>query len=264
MKLTTHITSPRMIADGQGAWAGSLAELIDDTERYAEQRAADLMTAMIADDRIEPTPEGADEERTLTDVAEHITLADVRFLTDDPNARTAAPPDPTLVIRARQLFARRGGDPELAGELVEWARGGHAEGALGDGVLVREDGTVECETTWTPKYAPDGTPRPTYLVSEADRERLGHHSRAVRDLITDGALVHITRDDVRNAWIDWERVLTRVTSRRRSTTDARETADAEWRALIRAASGAGLSYARIAGLADVSRSRVQQIIERRR
>lgn len=106
MNVTDIIRSPRTVAGGQGAWTGTLAELIERTERYDEQRAADLVTKMIADGRIPAVDEDADE-RTLADVAHLITLDDVQDLTDDPNAIVIAgdPPRATDQDALRRAIA---------------------------------------------------------------------------------------------------------------------------------------------------------------
>ncbi|EIC62294.1 hypothetical protein [Mycobacteroides abscessus] len=101
MEADTRIHSPRMIANGNGAWAGTAAELITEAFEYNAEKASDIQ------DRIsrelhpewyvctEPDEDGEPctycagctwvEGVNLTEHLDMLTLDDIESLCDDPN-----------------------------------------------------------------------------------------------------------------------------------------------------------------------------------
>lgn len=59
---------------------------------------------------------------------------------------------PYFVAKAREIFARAGGDPEKSSALAAWAEDARARMDSKHGVLVAEDGTLVARTVWA--YSP--------------------------------------------------------------------------------------------------------------
>jgi hypothetical protein len=104
--------------------------------------------------------------------------------------------------KARDMFSRAGGDPDLSGELADWAEA-NAGGDSRLGVIVSEDGRILAETRHVPAIA--STPGATYVTAVtdvicADTERVvdrevGLALAALRR-ITGGGTIHVTYWDV--------------------------------------------------------------------
>ena len=71
-----------------------------------------------------------------------------------------------FTAKAREVFARAGGDPNNSVALADWAREALAQGDSHRGVIVARDGRVVAETRRTPStaYACGGT----YIMSVGD------------------------------------------------------------------------------------------------
>lgn len=82
LTLNTWIVSPKLIANGRGAWEGTLADLIS-SEVDAWEGVA---LTMIEEGRL-TREEWEDDDFDLADYVERMTVEDVRGLADDPNAR---------------------------------------------------------------------------------------------------------------------------------------------------------------------------------
>ena len=67
-----------------------------------------------------------------------------------------------FVDKARAVFTRAGGNPDLSGTLAEWAQVAHGIGNSRRGVIVAEDGTLLAETAHTPATA--SSPGATYVT----------------------------------------------------------------------------------------------------
>ena len=80
----TVIDSPRHIANGRGAWQGTLGELVDNVMGEDSSMEGQIIDEMIARGQI--SEETADDSR-LDDLIQHITLDDIKSMTDDPNAK---------------------------------------------------------------------------------------------------------------------------------------------------------------------------------
>ena len=80
----TMIDSPRTIANGRGAWQGTLGELVDHVMQYESEMEGQIIDEMIARGQI--SEETSDDSR-LDDLIQHITLDDIKSMTDDPNAK---------------------------------------------------------------------------------------------------------------------------------------------------------------------------------
>lgn len=78
---------------------------------------------------------------------------------------------PYFVAKAREVFARAGGDPEKSSALAAWAEDARARMDSKHGVLVAEDGTLVARTVWV--YSPVRT---SYCVAELLVD-LGHDVR---------------------------------------------------------------------------------------
>ena len=78
----TMIDSPRRIANGRGAWQGTLGELVDHVMQYESEMEGQIIDEMIARGQI--SEETADDSR-LDDLIQYITLDDIKSMTDDPN-----------------------------------------------------------------------------------------------------------------------------------------------------------------------------------
>lgn len=87
----TVIKSPRYIADGRGAWQGTLAELLDMVVRYEPARARDVLYDMVSHGPVPAEWLTGDElagETLDLDDARIIPLIERRhivMLLDDPN-----------------------------------------------------------------------------------------------------------------------------------------------------------------------------------
>ena len=78
----TMIDSPRRIANGRGAWQGTLGELVDSIMGEDSSMEGQIIDEMIARGQI--SEETADDAR-LDDLIQYITLDDIKSMTDDPN-----------------------------------------------------------------------------------------------------------------------------------------------------------------------------------
>lgn len=81
LTLDTKISSPRTIANGEGAWEGALRELLS----YTYDREEQVIDHMIAEGRLAVT-ESEHLTYGLEGLIDRLTLADVQTLCDDPNA----------------------------------------------------------------------------------------------------------------------------------------------------------------------------------
>lgn len=84
MELTTTIHLPGLVSPTRKRWTGTLADALKDA---TDGRAGALIERLTERGVFVEPDEDADDERDLTDVAEHLTIEDVRYLADDPNAR---------------------------------------------------------------------------------------------------------------------------------------------------------------------------------
>ncbi|WP_018600984.1 hypothetical protein [Mycobacterium sp. 155] len=98
LTLDAHITSPRLIANGNGAWEGTLRELLElDWVIGGVDRAGEVVGRMIADGRIVDVPRDEDgfvaeeyEYPMLEQVVHLLGYGDIEDLLDDPNVAIAA------------------------------------------------------------------------------------------------------------------------------------------------------------------------------
>jgi hypothetical protein len=91
----TFIHSPRYIANGSGAWSGTLGELISNTRNYTTERFSDIEDRLV--ERGVLPPHGFEDENgnyeynpeygsvTIDDVLGHLTYEDISDMLDDPN-----------------------------------------------------------------------------------------------------------------------------------------------------------------------------------
>lgn len=82
--LDTLVDSPRLVAGGLGAWRGTVRDLL---ASLPPEREGDMLRTLRGSGRLAELPDDAEEETVdLVDVAELLTLDDIRWLLDDPNA----------------------------------------------------------------------------------------------------------------------------------------------------------------------------------
>jgi len=88
----TFIHSPRYIANGSGAWSGTLGELISNTRNYDSERFYDIKNRLVErgvlaeeeDEDGNPIDIG-DTPTSVDDALEHLTYEDISDMLDDPN-----------------------------------------------------------------------------------------------------------------------------------------------------------------------------------
>lgn len=108
MNTATTINCPDTVRGGSNPWIGTLEELVD----AAPDKFGTLLTKLEDRGTIARLAEDADDERTLSDVVDFLTLEDVRDLADDPNATviTASPTHAeTVALFKDAVFYRQGG-----------------------------------------------------------------------------------------------------------------------------------------------------------
>lgn len=81
----TIIDSPRYVANGQGAWSGTVREAI----HAAHQDDTGTALGNLHETLMELGWVGEDDKITADDHAQHMTLEDIKRLLDDPNATIA-------------------------------------------------------------------------------------------------------------------------------------------------------------------------------
>ena len=81
LTLNTWVVSPKLIANGRGAWEGTLADLIDsEVDSWCSLAQEMIETGRIA------AEDWYNEDFNLADYVDRFILDDVRILADDPNA----------------------------------------------------------------------------------------------------------------------------------------------------------------------------------
>jgi hypothetical protein len=178
---------------------------------------------------------------------------------------TAREVHPYFTDKARDVFTKAGGDPDVTGPLARWAQ--DHKGKRGVGVIVAEDGTLVAETRHVD--ATDSTPGATY-VTRQDASRLGmvwHEvDLAMAELQhrTGRRHIHVKVSEVTQGagtgragqWPD----LAAAAAESARAEDAAGVARDRLYAQIRAAVGAGLSKSEASRISGITRPTIDKLL----
>lgn len=177
--------------------------------------------------------------------------------------------DSYFVAKAREVFARAGGDPANAGALAEWAEEAKKIGDAKRGVIVAEDGQIIAAT----RYVAEPGIGASYVI-KADSDRLGLFGNEVglalgqiRQQVSQ-RVIHVTMPEVTRGagarvpdLADPLEAVRRAARESRRMAEESRRADAALEAAAVTAHQSGVSPTDLAKAADVARTTIYRWIK---